>query len=285
MSRDILEVFKYYLENTTDSITASDCDSWLCDISSIQYILKDIQLNHTLQDLAFIQFFLPDVDTISIETESQYNDEGDYYDVYSGVSVSTGNALLDRMIHHWGYAFYDEHGEQYIDLQVTNQEYVASLKHPLLSLFEEYTPKDEQAWNNLWTLFRSPKFEDFNQACTLLEGYIEGDAELQEALRTFVFEYDIIDTLGFGCSNWWMLLYLDPKRIDGENIDGRNFDACLEYTGSDFCISDGAPQEITEPILSKVYDWAHRSISLCKEAYFDSKEEDINALNDTFGIA
>ena len=42
MSRDILEIFKSYLENTTDTITASDCDSWLYDISSIQYILKDV---------------------------------------------------------------------------------------------------------------------------------------------------------------------------------------------------------------------------------------------------
>ena len=140
MSRDILEIFSYYLENTTDTITASDCDSWLDDISSIQYILKDIKLKHALRDLAFIQFFLPDVDTVSIETESQFNDEGGYCDVYSGVSISTGNALLNRMIRHWG-TIYDDHGDQYIDFQDINQEYVASLKHPLLSLFEEYTPK------------------------------------------------------------------------------------------------------------------------------------------------
>ena len=44
------------------------------------------------------------------------------------------------MIRHWGYND-DEHGDQYIDFQDINQEYVASLKHPLLSLFEEYTPK------------------------------------------------------------------------------------------------------------------------------------------------
>ena len=282
MSRDILEVFKYYLENTTDSITASDCDSWLWDISSIQDILKELKLNHTLRDLAFIQFFLPDVDSISIETESQFDDEGSYYNVYSGVSISTGNALLDRMIRHWGYNFYDEHGDQYIDFQDINQEYVAPLKHPLLSLFEEYTPKDEQAWNNLWTLFRSPKFDTFNQACTLLEALLEGDKDLQQALRSAIFDYDALEELAFGCGKWWMILYLDPKRIDGENIDGEHFDTYLEYTESDFCMSNGAPQSITETVLSKVYNWAHRATTLCEDTYYDSKEEDIVYLNETF---
>ena len=78
-----------------------------------------------------------------------------------------------------------------------------------------------------------------------------------------------------------MLLYLDPKRIDGENIDGEHFDSYLEYTDSDFC-SDGCTQSITETVLSKVYHWAHRATTLCENTYFDSKEEDIASLNESF---
>ena len=79
-----------------------------------------------------------------------------------------------------------------------------------------------------------------------------------------------------------MLLYLDPKRIDGENIDGEHFDAYLEYTDYDFCMSDEAPQSITETVLSKVYHWAHRATTLCENTYYDSKEEDIVYLNEVF---
>lgn len=78
-----------------------------------------------------------------------------------------------------------------------------------------------------------------------------------------------------------MLLYLDPKRIEGENIDGEHFDAYPEYIESEFGMSDGAPQEITETVISKIYSWAHRTITLCEEAYFDSKEEDTACLNET----
>ena len=282
MSKDILEVFRYYLENTTDTITASDCDSWLQNISWIQDMLKERKLEHTLRELAFIQFFLPDVDSFSIETDSQYDDEGGTYEIYSGTSISTGHMLLDRMMYHWGYAFYEDHDERYIDLQETNQEYVASLKHPLLSLFEEYTPKDEQAWGNLWTLFRSLKFEDFTQACTLLEGYIEGDTELREALRTAVFDFDIFDSLQFGCGGWWMILYLDPKWIDGENVDGCHFDMLTDNPESCFYMGWTAPNIFTQTVFSKIYSWGHRAITLCEDAYHDSKEEDLVHLKEAF---
>ncbi len=283
MSKDILTIFRYYLENTTDTITESDCDGWLSDISWIQETLKERKLEYGLRELAFIQFFLPDCGEISIETDSQYDDEGGTYEYYSSTSVSTGNDLIDTMMYHWGYSFYDEYGAHYIDLGLVNQDYVASLKHPLLSLFEEYTPTDETTWNNLWTLFRSPTFEDFTQACALLEGLLEGEKELQISLRTTLFEYEIFEGLEFGCGNWWMALYLDPTLIDGENIAGTPFDEHIKWnTGSDFSMWSGAPQVFTQTVFSKIYSWIHRALTLCEDAYHDSKEEDFAELNQIF---
>ena len=93
------------------------------------------------------------------------------------------------MIHHWGYVSMMNMVNNTLIYKSLNQEYVASLKHPLL-LFEEYTPKDEQAWKSVDPV-SLPKLKTSTRLCTLLEGYIEADAGYKKLYDTFVFEYDI----------------------------------------------------------------------------------------------
>lgn len=53
----------------------------------------------------------------------------------------------------------------------------------------------------------STDMASFNQACTLLEGLLEGDEDLQNRLIANTECDDVDALLSFHCNRWWMILF------------------------------------------------------------------------------
>ena len=159
------------------------------------------------------------------------------------------------MLNQWGYNFSDKMDNPgWIDLGNRNKEFVASLEHPLLALFQGYEPSDTTAWNNLWQMMRSTAMADFNQACTLLEGLLEGDEDLRNHLIANTACADVDALLSFHCNRWWMILFLDEpiyNNADG-TLDGVNlYDILDEVAHFTMGYSD-PPTQVTQTVMNRV---------------------------------
>ena len=280
MSGDLLTIFRYYLANNSNTVTKEDCTYWLEHIAHIKSQLEYIKFEFSVRDLAFIQFFLPSVKWIKLKTHRYYNDEGGTDQSYEGLQVSNGDPFLEKLLHDWGQQFFHEHNSIYIDLNRVNVEHVAKLQHPLLSLFKGYTPSNTETWDTLWTLFRSTNYSDFQQACVLMDGLIEGDEVLRNSLLRNVFSNQI-HSVKFDCGNWWMILFLEEGIYEPENstINDEGIQWLLQSAGyeENMCIAEvGAPAIVTNTVGSKIFNWIYQSLMLSPYYYYGtSKQEDL----------
>ena len=88
---------------------------------------------------------------------------------------------LNTLLYNWGFNFvYEMHHPRTINFSDSFQALVASLEHHTHS-FKGYTPKDEQAWNNYgrWCV---PQPWQTSIKDVLIEGFVEGDQDLRNAL-------------------------------------------------------------------------------------------------------
>ena len=120
----------------------------------------------------------PDSLTLGFEYESQYDDEGGItifcQRCYRWILSSPLAVMLDQ----WGYNYSSEMDNPSWWIWATEIKFVASLEHPLLTLFRGYEPSNTTAWTNCgqWcnqqTWFQS-------SLRSILEGLLEGDEDLR----------------------------------------------------------------------------------------------------------
>ena len=278
-----LEQFESMISTQLDSMTESDLRQCNSTMHSIQSIINDRLQEIELLELAFLQFFLPNLTEIQFSYESAYDDEGGYYNNFSDIYLTETPILpVQTLLKQWAYTFTDSWDQPtYLSLKFKNSTYIDTLEHPLRSLFKGYTPPNPDSWNNLWTLMRSIKPEQHIQACVLLEGLLEGDEALRAALITNYTQQPLSEILSFNCSGWWMILFMDKSiynsdtgSIDGVDIYDLLCDNCsTEY---DFTFMDEPPTQIVQSMMGKIYEWIHNAMVLNKEP-----QESIDALIST----
>ena len=148
--------------------------------------------------------------------------------IFAGHSGPSLSPRLNTLLYNWGFNFvYEMHHPRTINFSDSFQALVASLEHPLRTIFKGYTPKDEQAWNNLWTLMRSTTMTNFNQGCALIEGFVEGDQDLRNALIANYEASPLDAQLSFYCNSWWMLLFMEATEEESEPDQG--FDVLQDF--------------------------------------------------------
>ena len=281
MSNDIQSTFKGFTTTLTDNTDAIYKDGAfpVDQVRTLERQLHSIKRDLRLRELAFIPFFIPKVTGITFRYFAGYEDDGswDWYEgfdgfvgenIFAGHSGPSLSPRLHTLLYNWGFNFvYEMHHPRTINFSDSFQALVASLEHPLRNLFKGYVPKDEEAWNNLWTLMRSTTMTNFNQGCALIEGFVEGDQELRDALIANYEASPLDSQLSFYCNNWWMLLFMEAT--DGESEPEQGFETevlqnILEEefcTGSDFDISY-CPPAVSKNVMSQVYKWLHRAMTL-----------------------
>ena len=261
-----------HLEQHAGTMTQAEIQMWSNKIHSLKRHTDSMLEDFSLREIAFLQFFASDPDslTLSFEYESQFDDEGGYYDNFANVSIDGySHPPLAVMLDQWGYNFSSEMDNPcWIDLGNRNKEFVASLEHPLLALFQGYEPSDTTAWSNLWTMMRSTDMATFNQACALLDGLLEGDKELQSTLIANTECDDVNVLLSFHCNRWWMVLFLDEpiyNSTDG-TFDGADLYDILSEEGKsswDFSIEySDPPTQVTQTVMNRVNTWIERAKEL-----------------------
>ncbi len=268
----LFEQLKTHLEQHASTMTQAEVQMWSDKIYSLKRHTDLILEDFSLRQIAFLPFFAPDPSslTLSFEYESQYDDEGGYYDNFDNVSIDGySHPPLTTMLTQWGYNFSNEmDNPSWIDLGNRNKEFVASLEHPLLALFQGYAPSDTTAWNNLWQMMGSTDMATFNQACALLDGLLEGDKELQSTLIANTECDDVNVLLSFHCNRWWMILFLDEPLYNSANgtLDGVDLYDLLEEEGNsnwDFTIGySDPPTQVTQTVMNRVNAWIERANQL-----------------------
>ena len=266
----LFEQLSTYLEQNAETMTEQDVQMWSNKIYSLKHHTDSMLEDFSLREIAFIQFFEPELTELTFEYESQYDDEGGYYDSYYGLS-HTGfkNPSLWVFVFNWAFNFTSEMGDpRYIDLEKRNQHFVSSLTHPLLNLFTGYTPTNTEGWTNLWTLLSSTDMALFNQGCALLEGLLEGDEELQKALLSNYELSDLNTLLDFHCNKWWMVLFLHTADLTTEEYVADEkyiLSTILEVelnSGWDFSMDTEPPLSVQKNVMRRVYTWIHRAMVL-----------------------
>lgn len=268
----LFEQLQTHIEQHSGTMTQQDVQMWSNKIYSLKRQTDSMLEDFSLREIAFLQFFASDPTslTLSFEYESQYDDEGGYYNNFANVSIDGySHPPLASMLNQWGYNFTSEmDNPDWIDLGKRNTAFVGSLEHPLLALFGGYEPSDTAAWGNLWTMMRSTDMANFNQACALLEGLLEGDEDLRNSLIANT-ECDDVDVLlSFHCNRWWMVLFLDEpiyNSADG-TFDGAGlFDILADEGNTSWDFTMGytdPPTQITQTIMNRVNAWIERANQL-----------------------
>lgn len=268
----LFEQLSAHLEQHAGTMTQAEVQMWSNKIYSLKRHTDSMLEDFSLREIAFLQFFASDPDslTLSFEYESQYDDEGGYYDNFANVAIDGySHPPLSVMLDQWGYNFSSEMDNPgWIDLGKRNKDFVASLEHPLLTLFQGYEPSDTTAWNKLWTMMRSTDMANFNQACALLEGLLEGDEDLRNTLIANT-EFENLDILlSFHCNRWWMVLFLDEpiyNSTDG-TFDGVGLFDILADEGNtswDFTMEySDPPTQVTQTVMNRVNAWIERANQL-----------------------
>ena len=280
---DQLKQLESTISTQLDSMSESDLRRCSGTLSSIQYGINNKLQEMELREIAFIQFFLPNLTEIQFSYESAYDDEGGYYNNFSDIYLTEAPILpVQTLLKHWAYTFTDSWDQlTYLSLKSKNTAYVDSLEHPLRALFKGYIPSNPDSWNNLWTLMRSIKREQHTQAFVLLEGLLTGDEDLRTALITNYTQQPLSEMLSFNCSGWWMILFMNDSIYDAETgtIDGVDiYDLMLENcrTEYDFTFMNEPPPQIVQSMMGTVYTWIHSAMLLNK-----TPQEDIDALIST----
>ena len=268
----LFEQLQTYLEQNADTMTQRDVQTWSNKLYSLKRHTDSMLEDFSLRELAFLQFFASDPDslTLSFEYESQYDDEGGYYDNFANIAIDGySHPPLAVMLDQWGYNFSSEMDNPgWIDLGKRNKDFVASLEHPLLTLFQGYEPSDTAAWSKLWTMMRSTDMASFNQACVLLEGLLGGDEDLRNTLIAKTESDDVDVLLSFHCNRWWMILFLDEPIYNSNDgtFDGvglfdiladegnTSWDFTMEYTDP--------PTQVTQTVMNRVNTWIERAKEL-----------------------
>ena len=107
---------------------------------------------------------------------------------------------------------------------------------------------------------RSTTMTNFNQGCALIEGFVEGDQELRDALIANYEASPLDAQLSFYCNSWWMLLFMQATEEGSEP----NLNDILEDEGNcatEFYISY-CPPAVSKNVMSQVYKWLHRAMTL-----------------------
>ena len=274
MSNDIQSTLKGFAANLADNTDAIYKDGAfpIDEVRTLERQLHSIKRDLRLRELTFIPFFIPEITGLTFRYFAGYEDDGswDWYEgfdgfvgenIFAGHSGPSLSPRLNTLLYNWGFNFvYEMHHPRTINFSDSFQALVASLEHPLRTLFKGYVSKDEEAWNNLWTLMRSTTMTNFNQGCALIEGFVEGDQELRDALIANYEASPLNAQLSFYCNSWWMLLFMDATDEDSEP----NLEDILNDEGncaSDFYISY-CPPAVSKNVMSQVYKWLHRAMTL-----------------------
>jgi hypothetical protein len=98
-------------------------------------------------------------------------------------------------------------------------------QHPMLNLFDGYTPKDEANWLKMWTLLTSLKLEQRKQGQSLLEMFVVSDTDLRQhlvSIGTQNLQGEYCNRLFDSKLGFWHLFYLDvdcTAEVDGVSVE------------------------------------------------------------------
>ena len=201
----------------------------LGELHVLQSILQDaeerVELRIIMESLQIAVHCMPDLSEIKFEFESHYNDEGGYNLNFQGTNQT------EPFFRWWGY-YHAEIRKSSVVLGLSDgwnglkpPSPDPNFQHPMLNLFDGYTPKDEENWSKMWALLTSLKLELRKQGQSLLETLVISDSDLRAHLvsigsQTLHSEYvsRLYDTkLGF-----WYLFYLDvdiTAEVDGVYVE------------------------------------------------------------------
>lgn len=126
----LFEQLQTHLEQHAGTMTQEQVQMWSNKIYSLKRHTDSMLEDFSLREVAFLQFFTPDSSDLSLdfEYESQYDDEGGYYDNFTNVSINGySHPPLATMLAHRGYNFSSEmDNPSWIDLGKRNR---SSLPH------------------------------------------------------------------------------------------------------------------------------------------------------------
>ena len=168
---------------------------------------------------------MPELSEIKFEFESHYDDEGGYNLNFQGTNQT------EPFFRWWGY-YHAEIRQSSVVLGLSDgwrglkpPSPNPDFQHPMLNLFDGYTPKDTESWTKLWTLLTSLKLEQRKQGQSLLETLVVSDSDLQAHLvsigsQTLHSEY--VSRLYDAKLGFWHLFYLDvdtTAEVDGVYVE------------------------------------------------------------------
>ena len=193
--------------------------------SALQSAIERSEYRIIMESLQIAVHCMPDLSEIKFEFESTYNDEGGYNLNLQGTNQT------EPFFRWWGF-FHASIRQSSVVLGLSDGW--SGLKppvpdpdfqHPMLNLFDGYTPKDTESWTKMWTLLTSLKLEQRKQGQSFLEMLVVSDVDLREHLvsigsQTLHSEY--VSRLYDAKLGFWHLFYLDvdiTAEVDGVYVE------------------------------------------------------------------
>ncbi len=193
--------------------------------SALQDAMERSEERIIMDSLQIAVHCLPDLSEITFEFESTYNDEGGYNLNFRGTNQS------GPFFRWWG--FYQAEIRQSSVIMALSDGWGSikppapdpDFQHPMLNLFDGYTPKNLDHWTKMWTLLTSLKLEQRKQGQSLLEMLVVSDSDLRNHLvsigsKTLHSEY--VSRLYDAKLGFWHLFYLDvdtTAEVDGVYVE------------------------------------------------------------------
>ena len=162
------------------------------------------------------------LDGFDVFTQYRYDDQGGYDLLFDGVSVKP--FLEHPFFKCWSFFNVEIRKSPLIKERInsiTLPKLSDGYRHPMLNLFDGYTPKDPKKWSDMWTLLTSLEPDQRNQGQPLLEAYVVSDVDL----RNHLVSIGLQSLHGEYCSRlfdphlgFWYLFYIDEEEYDYDNI-------------------------------------------------------------------